>query len=154
MTTFYREISNEEIFCEETKKELLEWAVKDVRERAGDDTALKCEVALDEALNNALYHGNLGLTNAIIREEAEKRVKDPNYQRKKIVLFYSGIEICGSFTVIDDGKGFDHHKMVFQEITSQIEHNGGRGLTMIYKVMDEVFLNDKGNEITMMKYFK
>jgi Anti-sigma regulatory factor (Ser/Thr protein kinase) len=54
----------------------------------------------------------------------------------------------------DEGKGFTHSKLFVSEDPEKLLRIKGRGLVMIMNFMDEVFWNDKGNEITMVRYRK
>jgi anti-sigma regulatory factor (Ser/Thr protein kinase) len=56
--------------------------------------------------------------------------------------------------VRDEGKGFAHSNLFDSEDPENLPRIKGRGLVMIMNFMDEVFWNDKGNEITMVRYRK
>ena len=90
-------------------------------------------VALDEAFVNAVKHGN--------RHDPHKLVR--------ITADLSATE--ARFTVEDEGNGFN-----VQEIPDPLDpvnlfKSSGRGVLLIYNIMDEVEYNARGNRLTMVK---
>ena len=90
-------------------------------------------MALDEAIVNAIKHGNRG--------DAEKAVH--------IVAELSAREAC--FTVSDEGPGFARESVPDPTDPSRLLEPNGRGLFLIGHIMDEVCYNQCGNEIRMVK---
>ncbi|MDD5091304.1 MAG: ATP-binding protein [Candidatus Wallbacteria bacterium] len=88
-------------------------------------------LAIDEALKNAIEHGN--------KSEEKKLVKMEYY------IDADKIQI----KVKDQGDGFDYNS--YLNASSAPEAEAGRGLLLIRNFMDEVTWNDPGNEITMIK---
>jgi CheY-like chemotaxis protein/anti-sigma regulatory factor (Ser/Thr protein kinase) len=115
-------------------------------------------VALHEALTNAILHGNLGLDSAL-RESDEKEYYRLSVQRRGeapyadrrvyITAHYTRDEL--SFTIRDDGNGFDPNTLPDPTDPSNLGRVSGRGLLLIQTFMDRVEHNGKGNEITMIK---
>ncbi|MGM0609209.1 MAG: ATP-binding protein [Candidatus Muiribacteriota bacterium] len=89
-------------------------------------------VAIDEALKNAIEHGN--------KSDA----------MKKVTLNYKVSNEQLKVTVDDEGQGFDYNNL--PEVVA--EEESGRGLLLIRNFMDEVNFNQEGNQITMIKYRK
>ncbi len=92
------------------------------------------ETALQEALANAILHGNR---------------LHPN---KKVHVccgcdFVRGVLI----TVQDEGEGFDPAKIPSPLLGQRIHSEGGRGIFLINTLMDEVHLRRGGTEIYMRK---
>lgn len=90
-------------------------------------------VALDEAIANAIKHGNksdpgknIYITALINRHEA-------------------------SFTITDEGEGFDLSSLPNPTDPDYILRPYGRGVMLIYHIMDEVRYNTRGNQIVMIK---
>lgn len=118
---------------------------------------LRIAVCLEQALLNALYHGNLEVGHAFpipagdelpdegLRQIIHERLHDPRYNNRKIKVLVQIKRRRISFIVRDDGKGFDHSQ---QENLAE----GGRGLVLMRHFMDEVKFNDVGNEVTMVRY--
>ena len=90
-------------------------------------------MALDEAIVNAIKHGNRG--------DAQKAVH--------IVAELSAREAC--FTVSDEGTGFARESVPDPTDPSRLLEPNGRGLFLIGHIMDEVCYNQCGNEIRMVK---
>ena len=90
-------------------------------------------MALDEAIVNAIKHGNRG--------DARKAVH--------IIAELSAREAC--FTVSDEGAGFARENVPDPTDPSRILEPSGRGLFLINHIMDEVCYNKCGNEIRMIK---
>ena len=113
-------------------------------------------VAIDEALVNAICHGNLELSEEEMREVhghlhsgtpsnaiESRRTKSPYCERQVHVSL--GISLEGIKVVVrDDGRGFSR-----DAISSSNEH---RGITLIQNLVDKASYNDAGNEITLVKF--
>jgi CheY-like chemotaxis protein len=119
--------------------------------------------ALQEALLNAYYRGNLEISREQMQEARERmllgedvhlvedRCTQTPYCDRKIHVKVNIIRDEARFTVRDDGSGFDVSKMPQIVDADAIEGEGGRGLVLIKACMDEVLHNSQGNEITMIK---
>jgi serine/threonine-protein kinase RsbW len=92
------------------------------------------ELALREALDNAVVHGN-----------------QENPQTKVHIRFrcHPGNEI--SLVVSDHGKGFDFEKFVGNDITSEPASEHGRGIQLMKAYMDDVRFERGGSEVHMRK---
>lgn len=125
---------------------------------ADQGTIIRTCVALTEALDNALYHGNLELSSELRKESGEaweaavteRRQLSPYKDRSIFVRAeLSRKEI--SVTIRDEGPGFDPSKLPDPTEPDNIESISGRGVFLVRTFMDEVRYNDKGNEITLVK---
>lgn len=126
-----------------------------------DETAqFRLSIALHEALTNAIFHGNLELSSAVRRQDdeggeflrlaGERRRSEPWVDRRvRIVARLTPDE--ASYTVRDDGPGFDVGLLPDPRDPMNVETVGGRGLFLIRLFMDEVRHNGRGNEIAMVK---
>ncbi len=133
--------------------------------RFSDDDVLKqYELVFTETLINGIEHGNLELPSAIknndilqmakFEELREKRLQDPEYADREIeIIFECGTESF-NFTVKDSGPGFDWRKYIDNnhKISDVNLNPYGRGFLIIGHIIDEVYFNDKGNMITLVKY--
>ncbi|MFY9224547.1 MAG: ATP-binding protein [Blastocatellia bacterium] len=90
-------------------------------------------VALDEAIANAIKHGNKS---------------DPN---KRIHIVAEITPQQASFTITDEGEGFDLNSLPNPTDPDYILRPCGRGVMLIYHIMDEVRYNTRGNQIVMIK---
>lgn len=121
-------------------------------------TRLRIGVALQEALTNALYHGNLEVSSDL-RQEDEREFFDLAERRRQLDPYRSRqIDVRSrldrhelTFVIRDEGPGFDvaaSNRPIDPEDLMRI---GGRGLLLIRAFMDEVAHSANGNEITMKK---
>ncbi|HMQ03057.1 MAG TPA: ATP-binding protein [Pyrinomonadaceae bacterium] len=90
-------------------------------------------VALDEAFVNAVKHGNKFNAQKLVRITAEISNRE------------------ASFTVEDEGEGFDVNSIPDPLDPENLFKTSGRGVLFIYNIMDEVKYNDRGNRLTMVK---
>src|ERR1700704_3341373 len=90
-------------------------------------------VALDEAFVNAVKHGNKNDPTKLIRIGAELSPK----------------EAC--FTIEDEGEGFDVQTIPDPRDPANLFKSSGRGVLLIYNIMDEVEYNAQGNRVKMVK---
>jgi serine/threonine-protein kinase RsbW len=92
------------------------------------------ELAIREALGNAVVHGN--------QENPDKKV----HIRCRCE---SGSEI--SIVVTDEGKGFDFLKILGNGLTSDTAGAHGRGIQLMRAYMDDVRFERGGSEVHMRK---
>jgi serine/threonine-protein kinase RsbW len=90
-------------------------------------------IALDEAFVNAVKHGN--------KEDAAKLVR--------ITADLSSRE--ARFTIEDEGEGFDVGAIPDPRDPENLFKTSGRGVLLIYNIMDQVEYNERGNRLTMVK---
>jgi serine/threonine-protein kinase RsbW len=90
-------------------------------------------VALDEAFVNAVKHGNKSDPSKLVRITAELTPKE------------------ASFTVEDEGEGFDIREIPDPCDPANLFRASGRGVLLIYNIMDEVEYNAQGNRVKMVK---
>jgi CheY-like chemotaxis protein/anti-sigma regulatory factor (Ser/Thr protein kinase) len=124
-----------------------------------DGTALmQVCIALQEALTNALYHGNLELSSEL-RQDNEKiyharateRQHDEPYRSRRIRVHAQIDRDSARFLICDDGPGFDTAILNRPIQSDDLERIGGRGLLLIRTFMDQVSFNESGNQIRMVK---
>lgn len=127
--------------------------------RFGDDsTLMRIGVALTEALENAVYHGNLELSSELrrgdgtawVREHQRRRGLAPYRDRKVLVTARLSRELC-DVTIRDQGPGFDPKKLPDPTDNANLESVSGRGVYLIRMLMDEITYNDCGNQIRLVK---
>jgi serine/threonine-protein kinase RsbW len=90
-------------------------------------------VALDEAFVNAVKHGNKSDPTKLVRITAELTPQE------------------ASFTVEDEGEGFDITQIPDPCDPANLFRTSGRGVLLIYNIMDEVEYNAQGNRVKMVK---
>jgi CheY-like chemotaxis protein len=119
-------------------------------------------IALEQALLNALYRGNLEIDPERMLEAREalleggqdivaERSSQAPYRDRTIYVDISITKDEARFTVRDQGPGFDVAGAPDPGDPGALEREGGRGLVLMRTFMDEVKFNEKGNEVTMIK---
>jgi hypothetical protein len=120
----------------------------------GDETErLRVGIALEAALANVYYHGNLevGDGNRNQREEvARRRLMEEPYATRKIEVRAKISREQAEFVIRNDGPGFDPAKYLTGDLAIS-DQTGDRGLRLMHAAMDEVTFNKTGNEVTMLK---
>ena len=115
--------------------------------------------AIIEALTNAIIHGNLEISSSlkdesfeIFSKEVEKRANDEKFKNRKVyVKSYLDKKIF-KIKIQDDGNGFNWRETLKNLEKSNILTSYGKGIKIIKNSFDEVFWNEKGNEIIMVKH--
>jgi CheY-like chemotaxis protein len=116
-------------------------------------------VALEEALLNSLFHGNLEVSSELRQQNeeayqrlAEERRQRMPYRERRIFVDASISQSQALFIVRDQGPGFDPSGLPDPTDPANLERCCGRGLLLIRTFMDEVSYNPTGNEMTMVKH--
>jgi CheY-like chemotaxis protein/anti-sigma regulatory factor (Ser/Thr protein kinase) len=123
-----------------------------------DAQCTRIGVALEEALVNALYHGNLEVgselrgeeDNAFYRVAAERNRQAP-YRDRRIHVEAALSRDEAVFTIRDEGPGFDPSRLPDPTDPESLERVSGRGLLLMRAFMDEVTYNRTGNQVTLIK---
>ena len=98
----------------------------------GDDRYV-AEIALDEALNNAIQHGNRGDPRKTIRA----------------LLFADG---CRWGAIIEDeGEGFRADAVPDPKREENLLRPCGRGIALMEEYLDELWYNERGNAVMLVK---
>jgi CheY-like chemotaxis protein len=121
---------------------------------------IRVGVALQEALSNALYHGNLELSSDLRQEdervfyrEAEERRKREPYRSRVIRVQMRIDRVALRFRITDEGPGFDVSRFDHSPGPEDLTQIGGRGLLLIRTFMDEAAYSLGGRSISMVKRF-
>lgn len=125
---------------------------------ADDRSRLRISVALTEALENAVFHGNLELSSSLRsgdgsqwREEFDRRRNQPPYAQRTVDVRAALSRDEVRFTICDEGPGFDPTVIPDPRTPEHIADVGGRGVLLIRTFMDRVEYSSRGNEITLVK---
>jgi CheY-like chemotaxis protein len=123
----------------------------------GDETErLRVGVALEEALTNACYHGNLEIRSVDTNAERhayerlahERRLEAP-YRDRRIRVTARISREQAVFVIHDEGPGFDVSKLPAGTLDAEL--GSCRGVMLMRTIMDEVRYNAAGNEVTLIK---
>jgi CheY-like chemotaxis protein/anti-sigma regulatory factor (Ser/Thr protein kinase) len=152
------------IFVLETDSTLVPSVVNYVQQtmtrmRFADETdCLRVGVALEEALLNSYYHGNLEISSDLRESDhnayyelSRQRCREKPYSDRKIHVEALLTDDECRFVVRDEGPGFDPTTLPDATDPANLERPCGRGLLLMRTFMDEVSFNEKGNEVTLVK---
>ena len=129
--------------------------------KLAEKDALRLRLAVQEALLNAVEHGNLELESRW-KEEAmpdgtdkfthvrRQRMADPQFADRivSIVSMFDGESI--EIVITDQGEGFMHADRPMNRIGDNVSCFG-RGLTLICNAVDEVKYGAGGSQVTLIK---
>ena len=115
-------------------------------------------VALQEALTNAVYHGNLEISSDLRQDDekiyyalAEQRRHLSPYRDRRVHVHARFERDEATYTIRDEGPGFDTSSLDRPIELEDLMRVGGRGLLLIRTFMDQVSHNSSGNQITLIK---
>ena len=98
----------------------------------GDDVYANLMTCLNEAITNAIFHGN--------KQNPDKKV-------------YINLEVinqkCLIFNVADEGAGFDFNDIPDPTDEANLEKLTGRGVYIMKKLADQCIFNTLGNEVEL-----
>ncbi|MGI6525501.1 MAG: response regulator [Bdellovibrionota bacterium] len=126
------------------------------------DQKLCIELAFQEAVANSLEHGNLEL-DSVLKEQFDsdgkdyfsklkaERLKDPKYGERKIFIAIKYRRDWLTISIRDEGRGFCFKNIGKKNLDTADIVTYGRGMAILYSVMDKVLYRDGGRQITMLK---
>ena len=98
----------------------------------GEDVYANLMTCLNEAVTNAIFHGNK---------------QNPNK------LVYLNLEIINNkrlvFTIADQGDGFNFNNLPDPTAPENLENLSGRGVFIMKQLADQCIFNTKGNEVEL-----
>ena len=123
-----------------------------------ESECIRIAAAMDEALANAFYHGNLEVSSVLREEDAmqfhkladERRFLEP-YSRRQIHIEIALARGRIAITIRDEGPGFDPDDIPDPTTEGFLERPCGRGILLMRSFMDEVRFSDVGNEVELIK---
>jgi len=115
---------------------MIESFIDNAREKfqLNDDIYGNIMIAVTEAVNNAIRHGNRGDS------------------AKNVSLALSLEEGMIKFRVEDEGTGFDFHHLPDPTAPENIEKPGGRGIFLMKHLADEVDFSENGKVVELCFY--
>ncbi len=115
---------------------MIESFIDNAKERfeLDDDIYGNIMIAVTEAVNNAIKHGN---------------ASDKN---KNVLISLSLKDSLIKFVVKDEGSGFDYQNLPDPTAPENIEKIGGRGIFLMKHLSDEVEFKDKGRIVELSFY--
>lgn len=115
---------------------MIESFIDNAKERfhLDDDIYGNIMIAVTEAVNNAIKHGNQGNKN------------------KNVHLSLSLQDSMIKFTIKDEGPGFNYHALPDPTAPENLEKPGGRGIFLMKHLSDEVDFKDNGRVVELSFY--
>lgn len=108
--------------------------VEAARGHGFDDSALfAIKLSLEEALTNAIKHGNK---------------MDPH---KQVAVEFQVSDDLVRIDITDQGQGFHPESVPDPTLDENLEKPCGRGVMLIHAYMTDAYYNDQGNRLTMIK---
>jgi serine/threonine-protein kinase RsbW len=104
--------------------------------QVGDKEIFSVRLALEEALVNAIKHGN------------------QMDRSKKVQISYRFVADRFEVRITDEGGGFDPNDVPDPTAVENLERPCGRGLMLMRHYMSEVAYNSRGNSVCMAKVFR
>ena len=155
---------SEVAFTLENDLNLISSAVSYLRQMMTDlrvfneSDSLRIGSALDEALTNAYYHGNLEVSSELRAQDhnlyhnlAKERSREEPYRDRRIRVRANISSEQVIFVIRDEGPGFDPSRLPDPTDPEYLERPSGRGVLLMRTFMDEISYNETGNEVTMVK---
>ena len=99
-----------------------------------DDIYGNIMIAVTEAVNNAIKHGN------------------QNNKKKNVHLSLSLNDTLIKFTIKDEGEGFNYEHLPDPTSPENLEKPGGRGIFLMKHLSDEVLFKEKGSVVELSFY--
>lgn len=100
-----------------------------------DDIYGNVMVAVTEAVNNAILHGNKCDDNKMVHLELENG--EDNLK----------------FIIKDEGTGYDYKNLPDPTAPENLDKPGGRGIFLMKSLCDEVNFSENGQEVELIFYF-
>ncbi|MBI3814299.1 MAG: ATP-binding protein [Nitrospinae bacterium] len=113
------------------------------------------ELALEEAITNAMVHGNLEVPSHLKEDDFSKfdelvsqRQNEAPYRNRKVKVYYDYSNQKAVFRIIDEGKGFEH-KSYINKMAEDSFLPHGRGIIIIRTFASSIQYNESGSELTI-----
>lgn len=119
---------------------------------------VRMAVAIEEALMNAIVHGNLEVSSALrerpgdeFEEMIRQRQQAEPYASRRVNLKTELTQESARITIKDSGPGFNVSGLPDPRDPQRIAISSGRGVLLMRSFMDEVIYNKSGNRVTLVK---
>jgi serine/threonine-protein kinase RsbW len=99
--------------------------------RVSDDTFANMMTCLNEAVVNAIVHGNK-------LDESKTVIINADVEPKRVI-----------WTITDKGNGFDYNNLADPTAPERLEELTGRGVFILKHLADQCIFNAKGNEVEL-----
>jgi serine/threonine-protein kinase RsbW len=127
------ETSTVELTSQPESLSIVERMIDEVRNKynVSEDMFGNMLVAITEAVTNAIYHGNKS---------------DPG---KKVSVSFTGNPHGITFTIADQGNGFDYYNLPDPTAPENLEKECGRGIFLMKHLTDQLIFSENGRVVEM-----
>lgn len=115
-------------------------------------------LALEEALTNAVVHGNLEVSSKLrdlddnsFEDAIAFNLEQPHFSERRVDVTARFSETEASFVIGDQGPGFDVNQLPDPTDDEHLTLTHGRGVFLMRSFMDQVVYNNAGNQVTLVK---
>ncbi len=118
-----------------------------------EPAAVQVGVALEHAVLNAIYHGNLEIGGPLNGDRSlmDERLTKAPYKDRRVHIEIQVTREEARFKVRDEGPGFEYQELTATGRKTALLGEGGRGLFLMWAFMDSVSYDPTGNAVTMLK---
>jgi serine/threonine-protein kinase RsbW len=127
------EVQSIELDSKPESLSVVERMIEEIRDthNVSEDTFGNILVAMTEAVTNAIYHGN--------KSDSSKKVR----------IQYGFIQNTLSFTVTDEGPGFDFYHLPDPTAPENLDKECGRGIFLMKHLADQLIFSDGGRVVEL-----
>ena len=127
------EIQTIEVPSQSESLSIVERMIEEVRDiyTVSEDTFGNMLVAITEAVTNAIHHGNKGDSS------------------KKVRIQYGCVHNTLTFTITDEGPGFDFYNLPDPTAPENLEKECGRGIFLMKHLADQLIFSDGGRVVEL-----
>ncbi len=110
-------------------------------------------VALEHAILNAIYHGNLEIGSESFGDTSlvNQRLGQLPYRNRRVRVQIRMTRDEAQFSVGDEGRGFNVKELASKARKMAITGDAGRGLFLMWAFMDSINFDRNGNTVVMVK---
>lgn len=126
--------------------------------RISDKTKLELTLVFTELMQNAIEHGNCGISYAEktawlenggdIQELIDRRCEDATISSRRVRFEYEVTDQFTSFLISDEGDGFDWKSCLEASAGDTNLQLHGRGLQMVKQLVQDLEFSDRGNDVS------
>jgi len=128
-----KRLANDSNLLKEASKDLMD-SLKEMGVK--EKIIFDIRVGFEEALRNAMIHGNKSCSDKCVMVETEVTPEEA------VII------------IEDEGEGFNHSKVPDPTEKENLLKEGGRGVYLIKHLMDEVSYENEGRRVVMKKRLK
>ncbi len=117
-------------------------------------------LVINEALSNAVYHGNLSIPqnfrskSTLLQFEQQVLEESPDDLKKNVMLTVNVTDELFEIKVEDNGEGFNFEKILNKATPPSPDSVSGRGIYILKNSVDFIKFSNKGRTLVMKKEWR